>query len=117
MACLLEVALVEVVQNGSLAEQEQECGTVQHMVTRGSVYHMVQAGYEFFTDREVITIFSAPNYCNTCDNDGAFLHIDHNLICSLQILKPEPRSPPMRTRALRSAPDAEIPRRRNKRNW
>ena len=32
---------------------------------------MVEDGYEFFADRQLVTIFSAPNYCGEFDNAGA----------------------------------------------
>ena len=33
--------------------------------------HMVvEDGYEFFSDRTLVTIFSAPNYCGEFDNKG-----------------------------------------------
>lgn len=33
--------------------------------------HMVvEDGYEFFADRTLVTIFSAPNYCGEFDNKG-----------------------------------------------
>ena len=49
---------------------------------------VVENGYEFFGDKQLVTIFSAPNYCNQFDNAGALLHVDENLMCSFKILKP-----------------------------
>lgn len=49
---------------------------------------VVEDGYEFFADRQLVTIFSAPNYCGEFDNAGAMMSIDDNLMCSFQILKP-----------------------------
>ncbi len=51
-------------------------------------HQVVDEGYEFFAKRQLITIFSAPNYCGEFDNSGAMMKIDENLICSFQILKP-----------------------------
>ena len=51
-------------------------------------HQVVDDGYEFFANRQLITIFSAPNYCGEFDNSGAMMKIDENLICSFQILKP-----------------------------
>ena len=45
-------------------------------------------GYEFFADRKLVTIFSAPNYCNEFDNDGAMLVVDEDLSCSFILLSP-----------------------------
>ena len=34
-------------------------------------HQVVEDGYEFFADRQLVTIFSAPNYCGEFDNAGA----------------------------------------------
>lgn len=51
-------------------------------------HQVVEDGYEFFADRRLVTIFSAPNYCGEFDNAAAVLTIDENLLCSFQVLKP-----------------------------
>jgi len=48
----------------------------------------VEEGFEFFGNRQLVTIFSAPNYCGEFDNSGAMMSVDENLMCSFQILKP-----------------------------
>lgn len=48
----------------------------------------MEDGYEFFADQKLVTIFSAPNYCNEFDNDGAMLIIKSNLLCSFSKLLP-----------------------------
>ena len=47
--------------------------------------------YEFFADRQLVTKFSAPNYCGEFDNAGAMMSADESLMCSFQILKPSDR--------------------------
>ena len=54
-------------------------------------HQVVEDGYEFFADRQLVTIFSAPNYCGEFDNAGAVMAIDESLMCSFQILKPAER--------------------------
>jgi serine/threonine-protein phosphatase PP1 catalytic subunit len=51
-------------------------------------HQVVEDGYEFFADRQLVTIFSAPNYCGEFDNAGGIMSIDENLLCSFQVLKP-----------------------------
>ncbi|KAK1258268.1 Serine/threonine-protein phosphatase PP1 [Acorus gramineus] len=51
-------------------------------------HQVVEDGYEFFADRQLVTIFSAPNYCGEFDNAGAMMSFDNTLMCSFQILKP-----------------------------
>ncbi len=51
-------------------------------------HQVVEDGYEFFGNRKLVTVFSAPNYCGEFDNSGAMMTVDENLVCSFQILKP-----------------------------
>lgn len=67
--------------------------------------HMVvEDGYEFYNDRLLVTVFSAPNvsltfhlsrckanlnqYCGEFDNWGAVMSVSSNLLCSFELLKP-----------------------------
>ncbi|URD81248.1 serine threonine-protein phosphatase, partial [Musa troglodytarum] len=66
---------------------------------------VVEDGYEFFANRRLVTLFSAPNYCGEFDNAGALLSIDENLFCSFEILKPyDFMSTPGSSNALKTAP-------------
>jgi serine/threonine-protein phosphatase PP1 catalytic subunit len=51
-------------------------------------HQVVEDGYEFFAKRQLITVFSAPNYCGEFDNAGAMMSIDESLMCSFKVLKP-----------------------------
>lgn len=51
-------------------------------------HQVVEDGYEFFAKRQLVTLFSAPNYCGEFDNAAALMSIDELLLCSFQILKP-----------------------------
>lgn len=48
---------------------------------------MVEDGYEFFDKRKLITLFSAPNYCEMFDNSAAMMKVDEGLVCSFEMLK------------------------------
>ena len=51
--------------------------------------HMVvEDGYEFFNDRSLVTVFSAPNYCGEFDNWGAVMSVSDGLLCSFELLDP-----------------------------
>ena len=39
-------------------------------------HQVVEEGYEFFADRKLVTVFSAPNYCGEFDNAGAMMSVD-----------------------------------------
>ena len=51
-------------------------------------HQVVKEGYWFFADRQLITLFSAPNFCGTFDNAGAIMSVDKALKCSFRMLKP-----------------------------
>ena len=36
-------------------------------------HQVVEDGYEFFAKRQLVTLFSAPNYCGEFDNAGAMM--------------------------------------------
>ena len=50
-------------------------------------HQVVEDGYEFFAKRQLVTVFSAPNYCGEFDNSAALMTVDASLMCSFQILK------------------------------
>jgi len=52
-------------------------------------HQVVEDGYEFFAGRQLVTLFSAPNYCGEFDNAGAVMSIDETLMCSFHIIKPQ----------------------------
>ena len=49
-------------------------------------HQVVEDGYEFFCDRQLCTVFSAPNYFGVYDNSGALMSVDDSLMCSFSIL-------------------------------
>jgi serine/threonine-protein phosphatase PP1 catalytic subunit len=55
------------------------------LICRG--HQVVQDGYEFFGKKNLLTIFSAPNYCGEFDNSGGVMVIDENLMCSFKMIR------------------------------
>jgi serine/threonine-protein phosphatase PP1 catalytic subunit len=51
-------------------------------------HQVVEDGYEFQADRQLVTIFSAPNYCGEFDNAGAIMIVNSDLVCSFKIIRP-----------------------------
>ncbi|VDM99204.1 unnamed protein product, partial [Thelazia callipaeda] len=43
-------------------------------------HQVVQEGYEFFGDRQLVTIFSAPNYCGQFNNAACVMKISKDLV-------------------------------------
>ena len=56
------------------------------MICRG--HQVVEDGYEFFGGRKLVTVFSAPNYCDEFDNSAGILIVNADLECSFKILEP-----------------------------
>ncbi len=58
------------------------------LIVRG--HQVVKDGYEFFGNRQLVTLWSAPNYMGEFDNASGIMWIDENLLCSFQV---RPRCP------------------------
>jgi serine/threonine-protein phosphatase PP1 catalytic subunit len=56
------------------------------LICRG--HQVVEDGYEFFSKRQLVTIFSAPNYAGEFNNAGAIMSVDESLLCSFQVSWP-----------------------------
>jgi serine/threonine-protein phosphatase PP1 catalytic subunit len=83
--------------NEFLARHDMDLICRAHMV--------VEDGYEFWNDRTLVTVFSAPNYCGgtfSCqvvfaladpastefDNYGACMSVSEELLCAFELLRP-----------------------------
>ena len=66
-------------------------------------HQVVPDGFEFFANRMLVTLFSAPNYCNEFDNAAAIMIVDQDLTCTFRVLRPRSRPSlfPRTTKALR----------------
>ncbi|XP_030371001.1 serine/threonine-protein phosphatase alpha-2 isoform-like [Scaptodrosophila lebanonensis] len=51
-------------------------------------HQIVDEGYKFFANRQLLTIFSAPNYSSEYENAGAMMNVDESLQCSFFALRP-----------------------------
>ncbi|KAK6034899.1 hypothetical protein COOONC_27595 [Cooperia oncophora] len=69
-------------QDGVLLHLERS----SHLLRRSEI--VVQDGYEFFANKRLVTIFSAPHYCGQFDNAAAMMNVDEGLVCSFQIMRP-----------------------------
>jgi len=47
-------------------------------------HQVVEKGYEFFNERKLVTVFSAPNYQGLFGNMGAILQCDKDLLCNFR---------------------------------
>jgi len=56
-------------------------------------HQLVNEGYKYwFKDQNLVTVWSAPNYCYRCGNKAAILKIDNNLEKIFDIFKEVPES-------------------------
>ena len=51
-------------------------------------HEVVEDSFLFFADRKLVTIFSAPAYCDTYTNSGCVLCVSKTLVCSMKVLQP-----------------------------
>lgn len=79
-------------------------------------HQVVEDGYEFFADRRLVTIFSAPGYMGEFDNDGAMMDVDETLMCKFIKVKCENKKPPGLKKNLASAMtmDRSMPQQRGR---
>merc|ERR1711964_697239 len=57
-------------------------------------HQLVMEGYAWQHDKNVVTIFSAPNYCYRCGNQAAVMELDEHLEYSFLQFDPAPRDGP-----------------------
>uniref|UniRef100_A0A0R3RQQ8 Serine/threonine-protein phosphatase n=1 Tax=Elaeophora elaphi TaxID=1147741 RepID=A0A0R3RQQ8_9BILA len=62
-------------------------------------HQVVQDGYEFFANRRLVTIFSAPHYCGQFDNAGGTMSISEDMNCSFQVFRPASKAVRMAMKA------------------
>lgn len=51
-------------------------------------HQVVEDGYELIFDRQLVTLFSAPNYCGEFDNAAGMMIVNSDLVLSFKILRP-----------------------------
>ncbi|KAI8331030.1 Metallo-dependent phosphatase [Chlamydoabsidia padenii] len=87
--------------NEFLAKHDLDLVCRAHMV--------VEDGYEFFNERTLVTVFSAPNYCGEFDNFGAIMSVNEELLCSFELLTPTDHPPPATKIGSMNAPKESYP--------
>ncbi|PAV66499.1 hypothetical protein WR25_22524 [Diploscapter pachys] len=51
-------------------------------------HQVVQEGYEFFANRKLVTIFSAPYYCQSTLNVAAVMNVDEKMVAKFSLFRP-----------------------------
>lgn len=62
------------------AEAVKKFLNTHHLELVVRAHQVVMDGYEFFADRQLVTIFSAPSYCGQMDNAAAVMTVDEELV-------------------------------------
>lgn len=61
-------------------------------------HQVVEEGFEFFGNQNLVTVFTAPNYTGEFNNNGAVMYVDKDLMCSFHILKPKKQERKVKTK-------------------
>ena len=54
-------------------------------------HQLVMNGYNWSHDRNIITVFSAPNYCYRCGNEAAIMEVDEFMKYTFLQFQPAPK--------------------------
>ncbi|XP_061786066.1 serine/threonine-protein phosphatase 2A catalytic subunit beta isoform-like isoform X3 [Nerophis lumbriciformis] len=65
--------------------------TLEHIRDLDRMQEVPHEGFNWHHDKNVVTIFSAPNYCYRCGNKAAIMELENTLKCSFQQFDPAPR--------------------------
>ena len=55
-------------------------------------HQVIEDGYEFFSKRQLVTIFSAPNYMGNFDNDAGVMIVDEKLCIKFKVFKQDKKT-------------------------
>nr|DBA27351.1 TPA: hypothetical protein GDO54_011510 [Pyxicephalus adspersus] len=99
--------------HGGLSPDLQSMEQIRRIMRPTDVPDTVEDGYEFFAKRQLVTLFSAPNYCGEFDNAGGMMSVDETLMCSFQILKPSEKKAKYQYGGLNSGRPVTPPRTAN----
>lgn len=83
--CLNSLPSMTWTSSAELIRSEFVVGVIDQPPTLPPSLKVVEDGYEFFAKRQLVTLFSAPNYCGEFDNAGAMMSVDETLMCSFQV--------------------------------
>jgi serine/threonine-protein phosphatase 2A catalytic subunit len=61
------------------------------LVLIARAHQLIMEGYNWCHDQQVVTIFSAPNYCYRCGNQAAIMEVDENMGRTFVQFDPAPR--------------------------
>jgi serine/threonine-protein phosphatase 6 catalytic subunit len=70
-----------------------EFNHINDLILVARAHQLVQQGYKFwFRDKNLVTVWSAPNYCYRCGNEASIMKVDDNLNTEFLSVKVHPES-------------------------
>jgi serine/threonine-protein phosphatase 2A catalytic subunit len=71
-----------------ISEQFNHTNGIQRIAR---AHQLIMNGYNWTHERNVVTVFSAPNYCYRCGNEAAIMEFDEKKNCNFLQFEPAPR--------------------------
>jgi len=68
-------------------------------------HQLVMEGYNYTHNNQLLTLFSAPNYCYRCGNQAAIMEVDDNFGMLIQQFEAAPRKKGSQIQVSRSTPE------------
>lgn len=62
-----------------IKDMSEQFNRVNGLTLISRAHQLVMEGYNWAHEKNVVTIFSAPNYCYRCGNQAAIMELDENL--------------------------------------
>jgi serine/threonine-protein phosphatase 2A catalytic subunit len=69
----------------------EQFNQANNLKTIARAHQLVMNGYNWSHDQNVITVFSAPNYCYRCGNEAGIMEVDENMRKNFLTFDPAPR--------------------------
>jgi serine/threonine-protein phosphatase PP1 catalytic subunit len=73
------------------------------LIVRG--HQVAKHGYKFFSKRQLVTLWGAPNFLGQLDNASAMMNVDDSLLCSFRVTQGAGVGGKLRSKYVSRAPE------------